>query len=890
MHAPRSYGLFAPDELSNEDRQAIESLARQLTNFKTISQLPSLKRSITLNDGRIATAIDMGGLFRVLVSDKDAQLPERLFDGLAHGVIPMLFSGVVNNALPVRKAGVELTLTEWTRRRLIHYKTGDKNPLPSKKQQLLRFEIDYPKQLEHLKLKRTGIYRDTQYFKMRPSWHSGAICEVVQAVAGFGRQYIPPPKNKSGSGQDSEQREDELPDDPIERAQMVLPDDIAQKIEHELKGFRLPAYTGFVPENGQFQYSYIARECDGVGFGVDGMAWLLKIHASGVFAMPLPLIPATTTIAFREYMEEVGDIEILHLLNRFGGLPSGETFPKDNDLAVWQRAGVVIKICDSDFFQYSPMFDAGGFSFNLQGSEAFNTCFEYDDDGMMWVYGYKLRLKLSKCESRLGYLADDLETKLQGLTDNKKILLNNYLSGILKNLSVDAVGLAIRYKLRRATAQELLSRAELKNKPEQEQQYWDTLNMKPIATHSGSLNRVSSGKLYAFTQYLKAIRGLKFPTLDGKGCASFPHDMEFFIKNGGIPPQKCDTLVFGCYVGDTLRTIHYFYDERKFQKSEVSTFEEPMIIGQWERTITQGETGLVGQFYTTDWDDRTEIAPTVIHEVVTGRDLGYGQPAYHTPPVLYRVGTVSRARYFTTTTETHTTTGGGLSVAVCVPVYGRDCIQYAKTEFSHSQRWEKHAFRDSRPDPTSYQMWTHDSAFHFMGVTKEGNKGDPPPKDGKPVYVDSEIYAPYEYSDYADSGGWHGTVSDITAIVGQYTARGSMHVAGGVVVGGEAPHFDEYHHTKTENGKATGCLNMSCIHADGVQVHQKIPHNWYFDVSPIQSGADLSYFWRDCCVNFNGVEYTNIDEMKTEKQRHHWGKSQLADNTQAHFFIGVVYE
>ncbi|ULJ66640.1 hypothetical protein [Wielerella bovis] len=869
MHAPRSYGLFSLDELSAEDRQAVERLARQLTNFKTVSHLPSLKRSVTLSDGRVATAIDMGGIFKVLVSDRDA-LPERVFDGLAHDFVPMWFSGVIENALPETNQGVALKLTEWTRRRLVGYAADV--ALPSKEQQLLRFEVDYPLHLAHLKLKYSGIYHDTQYFKMRPTWYSGAMEEVVQAVLGFGRQDF-----------------DALPDNKLERAVFSLPENVLQQVNDELRGFRLPAYSGFVAESGQLQYGYVARECEGVGFGVDGMAWLLRLNSWGVFAMPLPLIPATTTRAFRVYMEEVGDVEVLHLLNRFGGVPSGETFPKDADFSVWQRAGVIVKICDSDFFQFSPMYEAGGFAFNSRGDEGFNTCFEYDESGMMWVYGYKMRLKLASCESRLGYAADNRDTWGDLSADDVR-LLNAYLGTLLAAVDLSAVGLAIRYKIRRASVGDLLRRAALGNGAEQEKEYWDTLEMSPIAAHSGSLNRVTSGRLYANTMYVKAIAGLKFPTLDAQGCASFAHDMEDFIRKGGVPPKKCDTVVFGCYVGDMLRTVHYFYDERKFQQSEVSTFEEPMIIGQWERTVTTGQSGLVGQFYTTDWDDRTEIAPTMTHEVVTGRDLGYGQPEYHTPPLLYRVGTVKRSRYYSSTTEKTVETGKSLAVAVCVPVYGRDCIEYAKKEGVETWTWEEMAVRNSMSDPTSYQMWTHDSVFHFRGATKEGNKGEPRPKDGKPVFVDSEIYAPYPFSDYADSGSWHGVIADITGIVGQYTARGATKHAGGVVVGGEAPRFDEYHKKDRKVGVVSGCLNVAIQGVGAVRVHDVLPHNWFFEVSPVQNGADWSYFWRDCCVNVNGVAYANIDEKKQKERRYSWGESGLVDSTAAHGLIGVIYE
>jgi len=52
--------------------------------------------------------------------------------------------------------------------------------------------------------------------------------------------------------------------------------------------------------------------------------------------MPLPLIPATTTKTFRSWMgaEEdwsVDDPEITAILERFGGIPSGETMPRGDD-------------------------------------------------------------------------------------------------------------------------------------------------------------------------------------------------------------------------------------------------------------------------------------------------------------------------------------------------------------------------------------------------------------------------------------------------------------------------------------------------------------------------------------------------------------------------------
>ena len=53
--------------------------------------------------------------------------------------------------------------------------------------------------------------------------------------------------------------------------------------------------------------------------------------------------------------------------------------------------------------------------------------------------------------------------------------------------------------------------------------YWDRLEMEPIASHSGSVTRVASGPIYwGLKEYPQSQGRLKFPTLTGEGCESFP--------------------------------------------------------------------------------------------------------------------------------------------------------------------------------------------------------------------------------------------------------------------------------------------------------------------------------------------------------------------------------
>jgi len=210
--------------------------------------------------------------------------------------------------------------------------------LPPQEVALQRFRIGYSQMVEEFIPKFATNLAHTQYAQQRPTWYSGAMAEVMQIVGGYGRQDF-----------------DRLPKTFPERARMNLPEAARAKIKVALSGVRLPGYTGLPPANGQFQYDYKFFNTNGVSFDAAGKPWLLSVRSNGVWAMPLPIVPATTTQAFREYVEKVGDEEILAILDRFGGMPSGEGFPT-RYLQAWRRAGVVVKVCDvGDFTRTWPI-------------------------------------------------------------------------------------------------------------------------------------------------------------------------------------------------------------------------------------------------------------------------------------------------------------------------------------------------------------------------------------------------------------------------------------------------------------------------------------------------------------------------------------------------------
>ncbi|HBO5640140.1 TPA: hypothetical protein L4590_000411 [Pseudomonas aeruginosa] len=835
-----------------------------MTNFKQASELASLKRVADLPSGRQAVAIDMGGVFRILVLEQH-ELPQFRFDGVAQTNIPMLFSGVITRAQVLTDGqGVGIRLTEQARRRLVAY--DPKAALPPKDVALQRFVIKYEPRFQYFEPREQGIYTFTQYVKQRPTWYSGAMAEVMQVVGGYGRQRL-----------------EDLPENDLERARMLVPERYMALVREQLGNVRLPGYSGFPDEAGQFKCEYAAFRCHGVAFDSSNSPWLLQIDGRGVYAMPLPVVPATTTDAFRRYMEEVGDDEILRLLDRFGGMPSGEGFPPTgSEFEAWRRAGVIIKVCDpADFYSDNPMYTACGWAMNSRGTEGFNTCWGYDDTGLMRVHAYKMRLSLAPAKNQ-----GRIENEWQFDDEEQRAKLNAYLSKVYSALSAGgARELAIMYKVRRVPVAQILARAAIEAGNDLE--YWENLELPPIAQHQGHISRVASGPFYWPSKVEKSCTRLKFPELTAQGCESFVHVSPDYF---GAPVQ-CDTVIFGCYVHDQLRVIKYFYDERKFKKEATSSFEDIMIVGQWEQIETFGLSGLMGFFYTTDFDDRQEQPAVTVHTTIVGTDMGYGNPAYSTPPTLWCVGGVSRSRYYMHRTTVDTTETFTLDVAALVPVFERDCMLYAYQDHTGGRSSHEETTQGSVPDPTSYELWCYDDIWHWMGQTRNGNRGDPPSKDGVPVYVDTLVYSPTEVSDFAESGNWlnlpPGGFLDVTGICGPYTYRNSVHNANGVIIGGEAPGFDPYRKDTQYPNERSGRLSVCLSVAGAVQVNKDMPHSWYWGFSP----ENDFYFYRDAVhVAIGDARYASIYETSQDGLRRRWGHTALADHKAAHHFIGVINE
>lgn len=855
MHQPRPHGQHAVGgELTDEDSAAVELLARRLTNLIQLSGVSSLRMVRTLPDGGYVIAQDVGGVFRV-ITHKPSPIPSPSFDGLANDYLPMLFSGVVVKAVLLDGEGMSMRLTNQARRRIAGYSDQQ---LPPDSVKLQRFRVPYSIAFSEFKPQQESSALHTQYSKQRATWYSGAMAEVMQIVGGYGRQDLP-----------------NLPDTPVERSRLAVPEKVMQSIRLEVGNVRLPGYTGIPDKQGQFKYDYKFNNTNAISFDADNKPWLLKISPTGVWAMPLPLVPASTTTAFREYMEDVGDDEILNIISRFGGMPSGESFPElEDEFEAWRRAGVIIKVCDvGNFYAHIMYSSTCGWSLNLSGSEGYNTCYDYDDDGIGYGLTYKIQLQL-KSNASSGKLPPPLD--LEDEAEARR--LDDYLSMLYQQLSANgATELAIKYKLRRVDVGLIIARFGREGAGEVD--YWSALELSPIASHTGSVVQVGRGYLYSGEKF-KFQPQIKFPEPFAGGCVS--HDFLPLAHGlGKSSYPNCDTIIYCYYIGNDLKVVKYFRDGRAFIKSVDSDYEDCMTVGSWSKTEIYGASALYGGFYTSDIDDRKSLAQQIEVTTITGRDLGFDRrPFFEFDAYFSRTGSLWRNRYYSRKTVTDRVSGQSLSVGLCIPYFCRNALIHAKRETSESTQLREVAELKSVRDPTSYRYWTNDAVFAWFGGLNKMS-GKPYPKDGSPVWVELEVYSPTSCSDFADDGPWiPGLPEDYTWLV--HPKKSEWNHSGG----GGAPTFKPYVKNNVE-GVKWSWNHITSISDEPKQLSSR-PDDWYFLGSPDDSSG---VFYRDAAkVLFGEAEYASISGEPGSLGRTHFGFSRMADHTAAHHFIGVINE
>jgi hypothetical protein len=123
--------------------------------------------------------------------------------------------------------------------------------------------------------------------------------------------------------------------------------------------------------------------------------WIVEIGRRGVLAMPLILLHETTGDSYRASV----NIDTRRIVEEFGGLPSGETFPvSDDDLTTAIAAGKVLQLltagdmnafyADDRLLPYTQTH--ASWAFSESGTRADNVGYTYEEPGGRWNDGGSL--------------------------------------------------------------------------------------------------------------------------------------------------------------------------------------------------------------------------------------------------------------------------------------------------------------------------------------------------------------------------------------------------------------------------------------------------------------------------------------------------------------------
>jgi hypothetical protein len=865
MHQPRPHGRFyyGEGELDQDDAAAAELLLRRLTNLKGVSRLDALKMARTLPSGATAIAQDAGGVVRLLIYPK-VERDEPEHEGIAEDYVPMLFCGAIDNGMGVPGKPIDVAVTNTTQRRLGQYVKGEE---AAARLSLARFNCRIP---NHLKLFGGELEPFmTQYARLRPTWWTGAMAQVVQIVGGYGRQDF-----------------DDLPDEGVERARLLIPARYRQRIAQEIENRRLPGYLGIPPEDGQFVYDMQAAKTHGVTFDAAGAPWLTQVSRAGVYAMPLPIIPATATQAFREYMEEVADHEILWALDRFGGLPSGEGFPATEDgMEAWRRAGAIIKVCETkDFYALDELSLACGWAFNSSGTEGFNTATGFGGEyAIPFCAAFKLRLRFGRAENR-GWVAG---RTFEGMADQARI--NAYMGGLLSRLSKNRDReRAIKYKLRRVEPAKIIAR--LGHDGATDVDYWDALEIEPIAAHIGNCAKVGQGWIYP-----TVLPSFKIPEPVLGGLISHTTEGLYDID----PPEKyprCDTIIYGYYLGDDLKVVKYFYDDRELEVTEESDFEDCMIVGKWEKTQYQSPPKLQGHLYTTDFDERKEVSESFTRTNVKGVDLGYTNGSlYMLLSVWSYVFRFERRRYYGRTTNVVRHRQASRSMYCYAPFMERSALVCGYYETSKTDEKTEVAERLFVTDPNKYHAWSYDwYSRSFWGTQEDWFDWAYMPYDTSPpnpFMVMKHYYEPGYCSDWADDGEWLDKPPvDKTAY---FNSGPDWHEEYGEIWGGalrytaRRPSFHEYS-KRLPGDESEEFGNYTSILDQYKKLSDKEVSDFHYSTSPDSFG---NVFYQDAVRIAAGVaRYASLSDTGggSPVERTRYGFSVMANHRIAQHYIGVI--
>lgn len=564
----------------------------------------------------------------------------------------------------------------------------------------------------------------SQYVLGKSTLWTGAMRMVIQAISAVGKAEAPSIYDRGPPAVLNPQRLDAQP----------------------------TAYEATLPQQGvRIRYGYTRDRTHGITFAADGRAWLIEISITrGVLAMPLPLFEATTLPRFRQRLTTLNDEAGLELLDRFGGFPSGETFPASTEaLESAIRGGFVLRLqaasALSGFYGHGSYSPDLGWAFSDTGHDAVNTAWRYGADDVQRGSWWGVSISIGSTTPAPG-------VDVRGL----QAALSRVASG-------EAAAWTLR-KLERMTVDQIRPIAVLaQTAPARAFQELIGVVLAPMATASARVSMRGEGVLWA------PFTAKRFPPI-----AFFNHVAGFCLTHDPRPassrPRPAglhNTVMWVAYQGMSLAWVRYFDDDRTQAARVTDTTEDCMYIGEWTRVVETNPTAPRRTFYTDRFDDRTELAGTRLVMTREGRDLGYTFTGVADDVTHPQRGVLYRRRGFRITITNETLWGEDRQVGIVLPQFDRAAYYYARQDRRDGYLRSVSRTVAEVDDPHAYETWRNFPGFTGQIVGGNYIRAQHPngcgPVDRRTV-TDNAYYAPEACSDVADNGSWASVCDDAESL------------------------------------------------------------------------------------------------------------------------------
>ena len=873
MFTPEPYGLHVPKgfTLSGSDSAFIKGQVAILRNRLDLADQQSGRRYATLPSGKGTIVItESFGITRVIVQPTysiQSQLDDRY-----EFTLPIIYSGrIINTRWETDNSisGIQVKLTQQARRRIAGYDPNITKTIP----EIIidrRFNIELHEDIERrfiLSSKPESRFTESQYEYLLANWWSGSMASAVQLIRGYGKSLsdndVPP------------------------RGYVPLRFEYDEPVD--VKYWTMP-YEGKFDKEGYINYRFFFEDCHGISFDDANEPWLVHISPRGVYVMPLPVIPDTTRPEFREWCEQVGDEELLHILDVFGGIPTGESFPEN--MKPWEDVGLIQRVCDtSEFYDGEYYSDAIGWSFNNRGHSAVNCCKKVLSDGTPVGRTFELNIELGHIPQ---VSVDELDKRLELFnkfmrqrdiedpTERKLFLLKTLYSSFSD----------VEWALQRSN-DSLTFRFERDS--------WDKKSVVVGVRHNVSLVKINEGMLYHPNPIYQPQ--FKLPETRPFVFGGFRYCKSIEIETETPSPDNVvsNACVYAYFADDDLKMVYYFYDNRSFDKPPESNKPSCAILGSWVEVTYSGGSELAGNWYTNEVDDRHSIDSEVTTVETEHTPVGFGTPFFtFFPPGLYSYGQLTRSFIYNIRQLKTVSVSSTFRNALIVPWGFRDGVIYAKrTDMSSGNQTLTHS-SGSVADPNSYIIYTYHRLLAYLNNYMEGNVDnmpvsdiDPAPRDFKPVVVVGVNYAPSQCSDTFEEGGWQSLGDDITDEVSR--SDNSIALSGNFNTEG----VRGQRYTSVSSPVSVGAvMEVSFSFRSRIDICNSIYHREeHYQPSPDPDMPMITIMLRSADCNRIGEKfYAAVDELggydgKNMELNRYWGYTNVVDVGTANCqFIGVINE